>query len=434
MKLLLSVRQLMGASYIVLFFIRPISSEAQESAADTLTLNVDQAGALFLQQNLSLLANKYNIDINKALVDQAKVWDNPVLNTDQNVYDGKFFRHTTENGQQYGQVYIQVQQLIRTAGKIRKQTQLAKDNVANSEFEFNDLLRNLRYALITDLNNLAQLQQAAGYMRAEAVTMQSLAKGMDEMFKTGDISQKENVRIKALLFSLQNDLADNLRQQYDIQQDLSMLLQLKEGVWVKADASLAFATGQVDQLRITDLQDQAIQSRPDLQLSRGQATYQQHNIAYQKALAAPDITISPEYDQANSYVRNYVGLGIGLPLPIFNRNKGNIRAAEFSYKQSEVVVNQVRDQVNKEVYNAWQKLKVATSLLDNDNAQLKDSYETLMKNMVDSYRQHEISLVEFIDFFEAYRDTRIKQYQQIANQRNAAAELNYTTHQNIIKL
>ncbi len=94
----------------------------------------------------------------------------------------------------------------------------------------------------------------------------------------------------------------------------------------------------------------------------------------------------------------------------------------------------MQDQVNKEVYSAWQKLKQATGLLDNDNTQLKDNYELLMKNMVDSYRRREISLVEFIDFFDAYKDTRIKQNQQIANQRNAVAELNYSIYQEIIKL
>jgi cobalt-zinc-cadmium efflux system outer membrane protein len=407
---------------------------AQEPASDTLHLSIPQAETIFLQRNLTLLANQYNIDISKALVEQAKVWDNPVLNTDQNVYDGKFFRHTRENGQLYGQVFIQVQQLIRTAGKIKKQTQLARDNVLNNEAQFKDVMRNLRYVLTTDLNNLAQLQQQVSINQAEMATMQTLARGMDEMLKTGDVSQKENLRIKALLFSLKNDYADNLRQQFDLQKEISMLLQLKEPTWVVADAGQPITAGQVSGLRIADLQDLALRNRPDLQLSQSQLALQQHNIAYQKALAVPDITVGPEYDRNSTYTTNYFGLSISLPLPIFNKNKGNIQAAEFSYKQAGVVTNQVQDQVNRDVFSAWQKLKQATDLLNTDNTQLKDNYETLMKNMVDSYRRREIGLVEFIDFFDAYKDTRIKQNQQVTNQRNAVAELNYTIHQEIIKL
>lgn len=84
---------------------------AQQINTDTLQLTVPKAEEIFLQKNLSLLANQYNVDINKALVQQAKVWDNPVLNTDQNIYDGKFFRHTTTDGQQFGQLYLKCNSL-----------------------------------------------------------------------------------------------------------------------------------------------------------------------------------------------------------------------------------------------------------------------------------------------------------------------------------
>jgi cobalt-zinc-cadmium efflux system outer membrane protein len=37
-----------------------------------------------------LFAQQFNININKAYVQQAKYWDNPVLNTDQNIYVENF--------------------------------------------------------------------------------------------------------------------------------------------------------------------------------------------------------------------------------------------------------------------------------------------------------------------------------------------------------
>ncbi len=419
---------------LVLFINVPGWLAAQQVPTDTLHLSIPKAEEIFLQKNLTLLANQYNVDINKALVQQSKVWDNPVLNTDQNIYDGKFFRHTTVNGQQYGQVYIQVQQLIRTAGKIKKQTQLAQDNVMGAQAQFNDVMRNLKYVLTTDLNGLAQLQNIASIYSSEMQTMQTLVKGMDQMLQLGDISQKENIRIKALLFSMQSDYSDNQRQQIDLQKEIAQLLQLNDNVWVLADAGQSFINQQVDDLVITNLQDTALHNRPDLSFATTQSIFQQHNIAYQKALAKPDVTVGLEYDQNSSYIRNLYGLGISLPINIFNKNKGNIAAAQFAYKQSGTVVQQVKSQVNKEVFAAWQKLNNATAMLNSTNSQLQDNYDVIMKNMTDSYRKREVGLTEFIDFFDAYRDTRIKQWQQVTNQRNAAAELNFTTSQNIIKL
>ena len=49
------------------------------AAQDTLSITIQDAEKIFLQNNLSLLAAKYNIDANRALIRQAKLWDNPVI-------------------------------------------------------------------------------------------------------------------------------------------------------------------------------------------------------------------------------------------------------------------------------------------------------------------------------------------------------------------
>lgn len=421
-------------SIIAFLLLGPGWTSAQQNKIDTLTLTINQADSIFLRKNLTLLANEYNVDVSKALVQQARVWDNPVLNTDQNIYDGKFFRHKTENGLQYGQVYIQVQQLIRTAGKIKKLTRLAEDNVLNAEAQFNEVMRNLKFLLTTNLNNLAQLQNVASIYQAELQSLETLVKGMDEMLKMGDISLKENTRIKALLFSIQNDYADNLRQQIDLQKEIGLLLQSGDTVWIVANVGQSLTIQQLNDFSLAAIQDSALRYRPDMALTKNISLFQQHNIAYQKALAKPDYSIGVEYDKLNSYVPNYYGLAVSLPLPLFNRNKGNIAAAEFAFKQSEVVVQQVQNQVTKEVSGAWQKLKNTTALINNDNNLLRNSYDELMKNMISSYRERQVGLIEFIDFLATYKETRIKQWQLVTAQRNAAAELNYVINQNVIKL
>jgi len=53
---------------IMLFAFLPGHIWAQQTTADTLHLTITKAEEIFLQKNLILLANQYNIDINKALV------------------------------------------------------------------------------------------------------------------------------------------------------------------------------------------------------------------------------------------------------------------------------------------------------------------------------------------------------------------------------
>lgn len=423
----------MSCIFLLVTIISPGLSRAQTNS-DTLKLTVQQAEEIFLQKNLTLLASQYNVEINKALVQQAKVWDNPTLSTDQTLYDGKIFRHTKVNGVPYGEVYIQLQQVIRTAGKRNKLIQLSQDNVLTAEAQFTDVMRNLKYILTTDLNNLNQLQNIASIYKSEMMNLQTLVAGMDEMLKIGDVSQKDNVRIKALLFSLQSDYTDNIRQQQDLQNEIRTMLQLSHGVWIIADAGEKINPLSIKQLSIGSLQDSALISRPDLNLARKQLLLQQHNLSYQKSLVVPDLTVGVEYDRLNSYTPNYYGLAISLPLPLFNRNKGNISAAQTSIKQADVVVKQSEQQVNNDVFNAWQKLITTTDFLSDSNTSFQSNYDFLLRNMIDSYKKRQVSLIEFIDFFDSWKETRMAQLSQINNQRNAAAELNYTINQNIVTL
>jgi len=408
-----------------------IAGKSYAQKTDTLYLKFPEAEKIFLQNNLALLSARYDIDINKAYKQQARYWDNPVLNTDQNIYDGKFFRHKTVDGQEYGQIYVALQQLILTAGKRNKLIKLANDNVLTAEQQFNDLLRNLRFLLSTDFNTLDQLWQTNIVYKNEIDAMQKMAAGMDEQLKVGNVSQKDNIRVKALLYGLQSDQADLYRQVADIQKDLRVLLNVSDSAFIVPQLNmLAPAEGLV----LQPLLDSARNSRPDYLLAQTNLLSQQHNLAYQQALKTPDVTVGVEYDRLSNYIPNYWGLAVSLPLPVLNRNKGNINAAKFSIKQAQTGVQQIQNQIEQDIAAAYSKWLIASSITNSASAELGDQYDKLMQNMISSYKQRQVSLIEFIDFFDAYKDSHLKQLAQQANLRNAAAELNYTTGTSIINL
>ena len=75
--------------YIIALLIAFNFCPSNIKAQDTLSISLQDAEKIFLQNNLSILAAKYNIDANLALVTQARAWDNPVISTDQNIYDSQ---------------------------------------------------------------------------------------------------------------------------------------------------------------------------------------------------------------------------------------------------------------------------------------------------------------------------------------------------------
>jgi outer membrane protein, heavy metal efflux system len=402
-----------------------------QSSADTFKISLAEAEKIFLQKNLTLLAAKYNIDAGKALVTQAKLWDNPTLVTDQNVYDGAFFRHTKDNGQ----VYVQVQQLIRTAGKIKKQTQLAQDNTMLAQDQFDDLMRNLQYTLRSDFIETWHLLKIKKVYDMEIAEVKNLVKGMDEVYKTGNISQKDYMRLKATLFSLQNELVNIQLQLIPVQSEIRLLLQSSDNVFV-----LPVMNYQLPELinavlpSADSLFSTAINNRPDAKIAKTTLDFQKHNLSYQKALSKPDVTVGPEYDRLNSYQPNYVGLSISLPLNIFNRNQGNIKAAQIVVQQQKTQVEFQIAKIRNEITNALNKATYFQSINNKEQLDFSKSYDNLFQNMLSSYQSRQISLLDFTDFIDSYKDNKLKLVEQHINLVKALAELNYTTNSNVITI
>ena len=421
----------MNKYFTLLFFILSSFCLKGQPVTDTVKLDLQTAEKIFLQKNLSLLAAGYNVNINEALIKQAKLWDNPVLVTDQNIYDGKFFRHNSD----FGQVYVQVQQLIRTAGKRTKLAQLAADNTQLAKEQFDDVMRGLRYTLQSDFVELNHLLKTKKVYDGEIVQMEKLVYGMNEEFKAGNLSLKDNMRLKALLFSLQNELVNVQSQLMPLQTEVKLLLQ---------DSSRSFIAPQFN-YQLPDIINSKVPvadtliaiakaSRPDAKIAQTQLDLQNHNLIYQKALAKADITMGPEWDQRSSYANNYVGLTVSLPINIFNKNQGNIKSAQFAVKQQAVVKDIQSVKIESDVNSALQKFLYYQKINNADQLSFSKQYDDLFNNMIKSYQDRQLSLLELIDFIDAYKDSKLKLTDQHNSLIKAAADLNYSVNATIIEI
>lgn len=405
---------------------------AGKSNGDTLRLTIPESEELLLHNNLPLLAAHYNINANQAFARQAKLWDNPVINTDQNIYDGSgFFKHNQVNGQ----VYVQVMQLIKTAGKRNKLMKLAEDNTDISISQFDDLVRTLRYSLLSDLFEINDQLRIRQLYDAEIRELKLLVKGTDEELQLGNISVKDNIRIKALLFDLQNELINVDAQLITLQSEVKLLLHRSDSSFIVPVIRYSFPNLITAKLPSEkQLFQLADSSRPDLQVQQYELNVAHHNLSYQKALAKPDINIGTEYDQRSSYVPGYVGLAISLPLNVFNRNQGNISAAHFNLQQQQTFYEEQVAQVQNDVSTAIAKVKFYQEVNNLQQVDFAHQNDVVFQNMFKSYQQRQVSLLEFIDFADAYKETKLKIIEQQSGLIQAINSLNYATGKDVIHL
>jgi cobalt-zinc-cadmium efflux system outer membrane protein len=203
-----------------------IGAQGAQAQTDTLKYHFKDAEKAFLIRTLALLAQKYNVDAAQALVKQAKLWDNPVLSTDQNITDAnkKFFDHSAGNGQ----ILVQLSQVFKTAGKRGKQVQIARMMCRYSRRSLMICCATCIITCCLDFSQVANLIDQRKVYQTEIASATNMVNAIDKSYQAGNNSLKDVIRLKALNFGLQNDLVEIDRQINDLQSELKTLLTANE--------------------------------------------------------------------------------------------------------------------------------------------------------------------------------------------------------------
>ncbi|MGF7217549.1 cobalt-zinc-cadmium efflux system outer membrane protein [Spirosoma lacussanchae] len=398
-----------------------IIAPTQLPAPDTVRLTLQQANDQFKANNLSLLAAQLGVPENKAYELQAQLRVNPSVYVETMPYN-QLTHEALPFGKSNSQQVIQVQQLIRLAGKRNKQLALAKTGTDLAADHFYDLLRTLTYQLHTSFLDLYYGQQLLTVYDEEITTLQQTVQLYQQQFDKGNVPLKDLTRLKAYLFSLTTERQQRLRQVIDSQSDLAILLNIKPATVIRPMVSTdSVSQLSVSQLNLDTLYQLAEQYRYDAKSYRDLARQEQQNLALQKALAVPDLTLQGTYDRNAGYIPNYVGVGVGISLPVLNRNQGNIQAAQIRIQSSQYLSNAYLVQVDGEVQRAYDKARQTEQLYRAFDNQFTGDFGRLINGVTINYRKQNIDVVEFLDFFDSYKNTQI-QVTQLQNDRMQSLE------------
>jgi cobalt-zinc-cadmium efflux system outer membrane protein len=390
--------------YSPLFFLLfMVFIVAKTEGQDTLHLNLEQADNLFIKNNLQLLLQQYSIDSAKAGIITAKLHDNPQLDVSTGFYQPvtkKFFDYSNNNGE----VAFQLSQLLKTAGKRNKAIKLAFTGSTITEYQLYDLLRTLRFTLRNDFFNIYYLEKSQAVYTKEISALQKTTGAFEEQVPKGNIALKELLRIKSQLYSLQAELANLQLVINNVQSEFKLLLRAKATVYIVPDQN--DNRGPIlsaSSVPYQTLLDSAYANRYDLKISKTNITLSQQNLSLQKALAVPDVSVNFIYDRLGSFVHDYNGIGAGVAIPIFNRNQGTIKQAEISIKQAETQFNGMQDVVQSEVSNSYVGALNDEKLIRSMDPDFEISFDNLINEVTKSYEKRDISVLEFIDFYDSYK-------------------------------
>ncbi len=413
------------------FLICPAFVHAQ---TDSLSLTLAQAEQQFLQKNFVLLAQKYNVNVAEAAKEQAKLWYNPNLFVETNLYNGysgkllPYGRNSDLYNPTNSVINLQVQQIVSLVKLRSKLVQLAETNISLQQSAFQDLMRNIRFQLAQSFGNLATNQQKLTMLQLQGQQLASLLEAFRAQLKLGVIAPYEVTRLELEQKNWESNLTDLHTQISQDEATLRTLLSINGSTYI---IPVIETNSGKTVVPLNDLVSQALSQRPDLQLADQQVTYNQHNFTYQKALATPNLTLGADYQHVGGPFPNYVGVQALIDLPIRNKNQGNIQAARWGIDQAKESRNAVGIQVEQEVVNAYQQYNQATQLQAKITPEYLQSIQDISKNATEDYTRRVIDLVSFIDKIRAYKDAQMMLIDSSNRLYQAQQQLNYVTNSKV---
>jgi cobalt-zinc-cadmium efflux system outer membrane protein len=390
-------------------------------------LSFQEAKARLMKVNLSLLASYYDINIAKAAVIQARLWNNPYF-----VFNGDLYSNETNEYFHFrNQHLLQVEQTFSYAGKHTNTVKLARLGAELAEKQLEDVLRSLLFETGNLYSDLAALQEKAMLYQQVMRNYDKLMAATRKQLEVGAISVTEALRLESEYLAVKTEALTNINERESVMKDLRILLRMPEDTTFYVEQKVPIIAQEFD---IKTLTEQAATIRPDLLVRKADIKYQERNLKLQRSAGVPDIKLAYQpRDRGSNYVRPYQGFNVEFNIPLFDRNQGEIKAAEYSVAKSNLQFEQIENQVRNEVVAAYNRYKNSNAGLVNYSPELLDRLKDLNKSTNENFQKRNISLLQFIDYQRIFILTNTQLIELKQQYINNANELNFAVGTNIIE-
>ncbi|SMO50687.1 TolC family protein [Fodinibius sediminis] len=381
--------------------------------SDTLTFSDALSKALL--ENPRLQSYGWQVRVKEAERIQASLLPNPTLNSEMENFGGT----GPFEGYDAREVTVKLgQKILLGADRLkRKRLAGATKELAGWDYEAQrlDVLTGVTKAYISALEAQRQWQQ-----QKELVDVaQNLYNSISAQVKAGKVSKLAQTKAQVELSRAKIDL-ENARNQ-----------------WASARSSLAAYWGS-DQPQFKQLKGQLsmpsvipeyakvqtyIQRNPDV--ARWAAELQQRESALdlEQAKGIPDLTVSGGYKRAEDVGASAAIVGISIPLPFFDRNQGNIKAAKYELSRVKTQREAAVSQTYKDLQTAYNKLDAATHEVNQLQEQVLPGAKTAFEAAQIGYRQGKFDYLEVLDAQRTLFSTRTRYIQALAEYNRAVAEV-----------
>ncbi len=389
------------------------------------TLSLAQAKEIAFEKNWDLLASKSGIDAATAQLIVAKEFPNPTAAI-STAYIGRYRAGTVEGNSLWDRNYdtiFAVNQLIEIAGKRSHRQAAAKAGILGAKARFYDAKRTLDQGVTKAYIAAMLAEENVGILTESSHLLRHQAEIAESRFKAGDISDsdKKQIEINAEQYELQAKSAQATAVQARIAVEILMAVPQPKGNYVSA--------GSLDDLVAAPLPPGAKTgseaARPDVLAAEADLKGAKANLQLQKAIRIPDPTVLLQYEHQPPNTGppgDTLGVGVSFPLPLWNLNGGNIKAAQASVDQFTLAAGKVRTQMEADIANAESEYGEAHARWLSYRDKTAPKSTKVRESVAFAYEKGGASLVDLLDAERTDNDIRLATVQAMSDTANAISD------------
>jgi len=394
-------------------------------AAAQSAFTIDQAVQEAIEKNLSLLAERSNLTVAEAAIVTARLRPNPVLSGGANSLDwlGTGFDETNSAGPPEYSVRVDVP--FERGHKREWRTAVADSAKRVAEAQFADSIRRLKLDVTIAAIDVLEARAKLRLARENLDSLERLVQLNVTRLTSGALPPLEVTRSRVAMLQYRGSVKAA---------ELSLTqsrLKLHTLLGRQGSASLVDVTDDLGSTPaqlpgdIDALQASARVFRPDLRALHADQARSQSDLRLQLAQGRVDYTFGAEYrrQQGVNGKGNLLGLFVSVPLPVFNRNQGEIARAEAETNKAGRSLAALETNVAGEVASAYQEFETARQLLVEMERDLLQPVADARAGTTYVYQAGATSLVDVLDAQRAFNETMDTYYTAQAAYRRAEARL-----------
>jgi len=400
---------------VAALLVFPAFAESQQMATSQpspVRLSLDEAIRMALQHNHALQALRSTIQQSMAEEVTANLRPNPTLELDAQflpIFQPSQF--SSEYMDQQAQFDAGVGYLFERGKKRQHRLQAARDQTTVVRSQVTDSERQLIYNVGLQFVDVLLAESTLEFAQQDLDSFQKTVDISNERFRVGDMSEGDLLKLKLQLLQFQTDVSAAKLAKL---QSLAALRQLLGFESVPDDydvqGTLDYQPVHSDLVALKSL---AAINRPDLRAAQQAVTAAESQLALQQANGKMDITGTFNYTHTSGV--NTGAFYYNMPLPIFNRNQGEIERARFAITQAQEQASETTQQVSTDVVTAFENLFTNDQIIQLYQGGYVDEAKQSRDISEYAYRKGAASLLDYLDSERTYRANQLAYRQALAS-------------------